>query len=110
MPRYFISTLFYFWLPVVVLSAWTLPRLSSSHKKAFWISLAVMTPATFAMEYVYLWADIWTFSEALDPLLGIRIWGAPIEEFVFWFGAPPFILLLYLSFDRLIGRRRAATS
>lgn len=105
MPRYFISTLIYFWLPVAVLSILSWNKFSSERKKTFILTLAVLLPATFAMEYVYLWADIWTFSEEFDPLLGIRIWGAPIEEFSFWFGAPPFILLVYFVFDRFLPKK-----
>lgn len=104
MPRYFLSTILYFWIPVTVLGFILRTKLDPLTKKAFWITMAVLSPMTFVMEYVYLWADIWTFSEAMDPLLGIRIWGAPIEEFSFWFGAAPFILLVYLSWDRLLKR------
>lgn len=93
-------TLLVFWIPVILL--WVLMRRhwDPLTKKAFWISMLIMTPATAVMEYVYLWADIWDFSEELDPLLGIRIFGAPIEEFFFWFGCAPFMLLLYLNFNR----------
>ena len=102
MPRYFIITILVFWLPVVGLSFYIWPRLTAPDKKAFWYSILVLTPATFAMEYVYIWTRIWTFSQAKDPLLGIRLWGVPIEEFSFWFGASPFILLVYLTARRLI--------
>jgi hypothetical protein len=77
MPRYFLSTLAYFWLPVVLLSFYLRGKLDAASKKSLWLSFLIIAPMTFAMEYVYLWADIWTFSEELDPLLGIRIWGAP---------------------------------
>lgn len=100
MPRYFIITILVFWLPVLLLALLTWPRLTPPEKKAFWLSILVLTPATFGMEFVYIWAKIWTFSEANDPLLGIRLWGVPIEEFSFWFGATPFILLVYLSAKR----------
>jgi len=103
MPRYFIITVLVFWLPVLGLSFATWPRLSPPEKKAFWFSILVLTPATFGMEYVYIWTKIWTFSEALDPLLGIRLWGVPLEEFSFWFGASPFILLVYLTARRRVG-------
>lgn len=104
MPRYLIGTFIYFWIPVAMLGFFMRNRLDPSTKKALWVTLGILTPMTFAMEYVYLWADIWTFSEDLDPLLGIRIWGAPIEEFSFWFGATPFILLVYLAWDRILRR------
>ncbi len=99
MPRYFLLTLLYFWIPVLTLGFFLKNKLDAPTKKAIWISLAIILPLTFVMEYVYLWADIWTFSEAMDPLLGIWLWGAPLEEFSFWFGAPPFFLMVYLTFD-----------
>lgn len=105
MPRYFIGTLLYFWLPVAIMSLLMKGKWPPLALKSFWISLAILTPATFAMEYVFLWTDIWTFSEELDPLLGIYIFGVPVEEFSFWFGASPFILLSYLLFCRLFPRK-----
>lgn len=79
-------------------------RLDALSKKAFWVTSGVLLPLAFAMEYVYLWLDIWTFSEEKDPLLGIWLWGAPVEEFFFWFGGVLFLLLLYLTLDLLIKR------
>jgi len=75
--------------------------LDAPTKKAFWKTMVVMTGATFLMEFVYLRLDIWTFSEAIDPLIGIGIWGVPVEEFVFWFGASPLFILTYFMFSRL---------
>ena len=98
MPRYFITTLVIFWVPSFVLGSIVLKKLDPLTRKAFWLTLAVMIPLTVIMEYVYLWADVWTFSQAKDPLLGIWIGPAPIEEFCFWFGAVPFALLVYLAF------------
>jgi lycopene cyclase domain-containing protein len=101
-PRYFILTVLYFWIPVVLMGLFLRSRTDQNTKKAFWWALLLFTPMTFAMEYVFLWADIWNFSEAHDPLLGLWLWGAPIEEFSFWFGATPFILLLYLTFHHIL--------
>lgn len=100
MPLYFISTLLYFWVPVLLMARWTWPRLDSLDKKAFWRTLAIFYGLALVMEYVYLYYDVWTFSEDFDPLLGLRVFNAPIEEFCFWFGATPFVLLLYLGLER----------
>ncbi len=109
MPRYFIMTVIAFWIPVAVLSIFLRNHLTPQTKKALWITILVMIPVSFLMEYVYLWADIWDFSEEMDPLLGIRLWGAPIEEFSFWFGGTPFVLLTYLAIDRLTGNKNTST-
>lgn len=107
MPRYLVTMILIFWVPIAVLAVLLRGKIDPLTKKAFWLTLAIMTPLTIAMEYVYLWTDIWTFSEQMDPLLGIRIAGAPIEEFSFWLGASPFMLLVYLLLNRIFPRRKA---
>jgi lycopene cyclase domain-containing protein len=102
MPLYFLSTLVYFWAPVAAL-AWHLwPKLDPLTRKAFWCTMGIFYTLAFGMEYLYLYLQVWTFSEKLDPLLGIRIFNAPVEEFCFWFGATPFALFTYLGLDRML--------
>lgn len=101
MHLYFWTVFFLFWVPVFSLYLFLRKKLDPLTKKAFWINAIICLPISFISEYIYLWADIWNFSETYDPLIGIRLWGAPIEEFVFWFGAPPFYTLVYLLFDYL---------
>ena len=104
MPLYFMSTLAYFWFPSILLGLILLPKQDRSTRRAIWLTLAIFIPLTAAMEYVCLYLDIWTFSEKKDPLLGVRIFGAPVEEFSFWFGAQPFVLFSYIGFDWLLRR------
>jgi hypothetical protein len=104
MPIYFLSTLVYFWGPVALMARLLWPGLDPLTRKAFLITLVLFNSLAFGMEYVYLYFDVWTFSEKVDPLLGLRIFNAPVEEFCFWFGATPFALLLYLWLDRLMPR------
>lgn len=104
MPRYFISTLVVFWIPSSVLAAWLWRGLDPLTRKAFFLALALVLPATFAMEFVYLKLRIWRLDLSKDPLIGLTILGTPIEEFLFWFGAAFFILLAYLALDRLFPR------
>lgn len=101
MPLYFITAVLYFWLPIAVLAPLLLPSLDPLSRRAFWLTLAVFYPLAAGMEYVYLYCDVWTFSEKIDPLLGLRFYGAPVEEFVWWFGAVPFAMLVYFAFCRL---------
>ena len=95
MPVYFLTCVFLFWIPGLALLTGFWRGLSPARRRAFMITWALMGAQTFAMEYVYLWADIWSFSQAHDPLLGLDMLGAPIEEFAFWFGATLFVLTLY---------------
>ncbi len=104
MPLYFEICVLSFWLPGAALMIGIWRTLDRASRRAFWIRCAGMALVTFGMEYVYLWADIWNFSEERDPLLGIEIMGAPIEEFLFWFGATPFVLSIYLVLQRYVPR------
>ena len=104
LPLYFLTALLYFWVPVLAAGPRIFFSLDPLSKRAFLLCLAIFYPLAAGMEYVYLYFDIWTFSEKIDPLLGLRVYGAPIEEFVYWFGAVPFALIVYLSFCRLFGR------
>jgi uncharacterized membrane protein YqaE (UPF0057 family) len=102
MPRYFLLYLVAFWVPNLALTPLVLRFARGGTRKAFWLNLLLFCwPAAIAMEYLYLKFDVWTFSEAWDPLLGWRVFGAPVEEFVFWFGAPWIIMLMYVAFDML---------
>jgi len=106
LPLYFITCVVIFWIPMAVIIPREWGGLSRAQRKAFWIIWLVMSAVTFGMEFVYLKADIWSFAED-STLLGINILGVPIEEFVFWFGAPPFLLGVYWMFQRR-GRSRVA--
>lgn len=108
MPWYFISVLLYFWLPAVALAVWLLPKLDRLTAKAVMLTFAVLYPTSFVLEYVYLSFDLWSFSEKIDPLLGPRLFGVPVEEFFFWYGAQAFVVATYLAFHQLLSRRRHA--
>lgn len=95
MPLYFLTCIFMFWIPATALTIGCWGLQTATQHRAFWITGAAFGGLSLVMEYVYLWLDLWSFSTAHDPLLGINLWGAPIEEFVFWFGATPFVLSLY---------------
>lgn len=100
MHVYFLTCVLMFWVPGVAL-VFGLWRGRPRHEhRAFWLTCALVAVLSFGMEFVYLWADIWSFSEADDPLLGITIFGAPLEEFTYWFGASPFLLSVYWLMQR----------
>ena len=108
MPVYFITYTVLFWIPTLFFVLFLLKFFTSNLKKSFWIASLIMVPLTIVMEYFYLKFDVWSFSQAIDPLIGIWFWNAPIEEFVFWFGAQPFCLAMYLSYKRLFERGKDA--
>lgn len=107
MPVYLITYTVLFWVPAIVLGFFVSKTLSSSLKKSIWATMLLIALVTTIMEYVYLWFDVWTFSQKTDKLLGVWLGPAPIEEFVFWFGGPPFCLALYLTYKRLFERKNA---
>jgi lycopene cyclase domain-containing protein len=99
------SVIIGFWIPIVLLSINVLPKTPSSIRTAFFTTCIVLVPVTIAFEYVGLLLDIWNFSEEYSKLWGVRVAGAPIEEFIFWFGATPLCLLLYLYFSECLEKK-----
>jgi lycopene cyclase domain-containing protein len=91
-----------FWIPIFILSFVVLPGESKPMRFAFLATSLSFIPVTFAFEYIGLSLDIWNFSEKHCALWGPKIMGAPIEEFVFWFGATPLCMLIYLYYRKLI--------
>jgi lycopene cyclase domain-containing protein len=92
------SVIIGFWIPIILLAITVLPKISIPLRWAFLSTCGVLIPVTVAFEYIGLWLDIWNFSEEFSKLWGVRLFGAPVEEFIFWFGATPLCLLLYLYF------------
>lgn len=107
MPLYFIIYSTLFWLPVCLFVLFFFHRLPPGIKRSYWLTTLAMAVISVIMEHFYLKFDTWTFSERIDPLLGIWFGKAPIEEYVYWFGATPFCLSVYLLYDRLLGRKHA---
>ncbi len=107
MPVYFISYTVLFWVPSILFLIFLYRPLQTYTRKAFWLTVFIMAVVSVIMEYLYLKFDVWGFSERIDPLLGIWIWKAPIEEYVYWFGATPFCLSLYLAYCRLFEKLKS---
>jgi len=102
MPVYLITYSILFWVPALLFIFFALPRLSPGLRRSFWAASAAMAVVSVVMEYLFLKFDVWFFSEKIDRLLGLWIGSAPVEEFVFWFGATPFCLALYLTYSRIL--------
>jgi lycopene cyclase domain-containing protein len=103
MPVYLITYSILFWAPVFLFFLFAFGRLSGPMKKSFLAMAVIMAVFSIGMEWLYLYFDVWSFSEKTDQLLGWRVFGAPVEEFVYWFGATPFCLTVYLGYRRVFG-------
>jgi hypothetical protein len=102
--RYYNSTLFLFWYPTMIMLAANWKWMSD---KRLWRPFLQVNGylAIFSVyfEYASLGLSIWGFNQSHHKLLDIpTLMGAPIEEFMFYFGATPFCLLLYFTFYRII--------
>ena len=107
MPVYLVTYSVLFWLPAILLGVFLFKNLAAPLKRSFWAVCLLMALLSVVMEYLYIYFDVWSFSENTDPLLGVWLGTAPVEEFVFWFGATPFCLLVYLGYCRLFRRKNA---
>lgn len=99
--NYGYSVILLFWIPSALLYAYLYSWMGTGFRRAFWITFSLLIPVTFGFEYVCLALDVWSFSEQTHKLWGPELWGAPVEEFVFWFGATPLCVLLYLYYYRV---------
>jgi hypothetical protein len=120
--NYFLSVIILFWFPAVLM---LIPHtiaifrkknikqneiLSKLLKSPFVQVNVVLGIVSFYFEFCALGLHVWSFSEEKHLLLRTiffnhfpcTIYGAPIEEFIFYFGATPFCLLLYLTFFRIL--------
>jgi hypothetical protein len=95
----------YFWISSLVLYILLFKKIKGSVAHSFWACMVLFVPVTFLFEFVGLWVDGWGFDDKY-PLWGLNIFGAPVEEFLFWFGAPPYVMLNYLWFHYALEERR----
>ncbi|OGR41852.1 MAG: hypothetical protein A2X35_11105 [Elusimicrobia bacterium GWA2_61_42] len=102
MPVYLITYSILFWVPALLFVLFLLKTFDVSLRRSFWATSGAMAVVLVGMEYLFLKFDVWFFSEKIDPLVGLWIGSAPVEEFVFWFGATPFCLAVYLGYCKLL--------
>lgn len=104
---YAMSMLVLFWFPVLIMLAVNFKWLWDHELlKPFLYANLVMVIVAFFFEYVSIGMKVWDFSQEHHKLLGINVIGLPIEEFMFWFGATPFSILLFFSFYRILNFHR----
>lgn len=104
---YAMSMLLLFWIPSVIMLILNGKWLTKNRLwKPFLLTNLFLGIVSIYFEFSSLGIDVWGFSEDHHKLLPIpKIMGsAPIEEFMFYFGATPFCLLIYICFFRLVKR------
>jgi lycopene cyclase domain-containing protein len=102
MPVYLITYTLLFWLPAALFCAFLLGRFDAPLRKGYWAACVTMAVVSVLMEYLFLHFDVWFFSQKIDKLVGLWIGSAPVEEFVYWFGATPFCLGVYLTYSKFL--------
>ncbi len=98
----------YFWFDIVLFFIPSLFLFSHLYPwliKQNWLgpfvrTFVVMSVIASFFEYAALGMNIWFFPDH-SRLLGIAFFGAPLEEFMFWWGATCFSLLVYLYYNKL---------
>jgi len=84
------------WGITVVIILWVWPRLSNYWRISALLVVGLVMVLQVLNEVLSLHIfEAWTFSEAHNRLLGIILWGAPIEEYLFWFAFAWMIPFLY---------------
>ncbi len=117
--NYAVSTFFLFWFPVCLMLMANLKWMYRTNLIIPFITVNFLMGITaFYFEYAALGLGVWNFSEAQHKLLRtlfnnpnfpFALYGAPIEEFLFWLGATPFCILLYITFDRLLRKKETVS-
>lgn len=60
-------------------------------------------PVTIVIEKVMLYYNSWGFSKEHIRFIGINIFGAPVEEYVYWWCAPLLVGIVYMIMRKLKG-------
>lgn len=96
-----------FWIPagLLCLYNWKWIRAKCIGWPILW-TMALTGITCFFFEFIALGMGVWGFGEKV-AYMEIRIWDTPLEEFLFYWGAIPFCLFLYLHYYRLVEERIA---
>lgn len=83
------------------MSAFYLYYCSKLFDKKLWISLLVFlcfsNLLTTPIEKLMIVLDIWGFSNDNFRLIGVNFWGAPVEEYVYWWMSPVVVGSQYMA-------------
>ena len=107
-PWYFIMDIG-LWAVTLVIVYWAWTRLDRYWKTSAIITIILVMILQVANELVSLHIfKAWGFSEEYGSLLGLDIWGVPIEEYLFWFAYAGMIPLLYSGLIATFQKKAAA--
>jgi lycopene cyclase domain-containing protein len=74
------------WLIALGVVRWSWPRLDAGERRGAWLAAALVMVLQVGNEWLSLNVfQAWSFSQAHNRLLGVELWGAPLEEYFFWF-------------------------
>lgn len=94
-PWYFILDLV-LWGIAAGITVWAWPRLDRRWKLSVFWTIGIVMVLQVGNELLSLHVfQAWEFSTEHNRLLGLDLWGAPVEEYLFWFAFAWAIPFLY---------------
>ena len=95
MPWYFLTDVVLCLLAAAAVG-WAWPRMTSLWRRSAVITAVVVMVLQCVNEYFSLLVfKAWTFSFAHNTLVGVEVFGVPIEEMLFWFAFAWMIPFVY---------------
>jgi hypothetical protein len=74
------------WLIALSLIWWSWPRLNAGWRRSALFAACLVMVLQVGNELLSLNVfQAWSFSQVHNRLLGVELWGAPLEEYLFWF-------------------------
>lgn len=92
------------WLITAAVMWWSWPRLDAGQRRGAWLAAVVVMVLQVGNELLSLNVfQAWSFSPEHNRLIGFALWGAPLEEYLFWFAFAWMIPFGYAGFASLEG-------
>ncbi len=68
--------------------------------KSMGVFVLLSNVTTTIIEKLMIVFDVWGFSSSNAGLIGLNFWGAPIEEYIYWWMAPVVVVTTYLAVSK----------
>lgn len=72
-----------------------------SHWKGILGFFTFSTVTTTLLELIFIHTDTWGFSRTMNEMVGVNLFGIPIEEYIFWEFCPLVVIFTYMYFKQL---------